>query len=172
VSNVNPTFGVVKTDKCTKYFGGRMVQSSYQLLNTVFLSEKKCVELLQPSIDYISLIRNDISFMRYHFFEAYTREHDDANDETEDEYRFTDRADIIFKILKHNPEFQNTKLYINFRNSVVKNLKHRIKQGKILLNGTNATLFGNDPELLQYIAGEEMQGSLKNGQVRCARFKH
>jgi len=171
VSNVNPTFGVVKTDKRTKYFGGRMVQSSYQLLNTVFLSEKKCAELLQPSIDYISLIRNDISFMRYHFSEAYAREQEEA-DESEDEYNFTDRADIIFKILKRNPEFQDTKLYINFRNSVVKNLKQRIKQGKILLNGTNATLFGNGPELLQYIAGEEIQGPLKNGQIRCTRFKH
>ncbi len=173
VSNVNPTFGVVKTDKRTKYFGGRMVQSSYQLLNTVFLSEKKCAELLQSSIDYISLIRNDISFMRYHFSEAYAREHEEAaDDEAEEVYHFTDRADIIFKILKRNPEFQNTKLYINFRNSVVKNLKQRIKQGKILLSGTSATLFGNGLELLQYIAGDEMQGPLQNGQVRCARFKH
>ncbi len=172
VLNVNPTFGVVKTDKRTKYFGGRMVQSSYQLLNTVFLIEKQCAELLQPSIDYISLIRNDIAFMRYHFSEAYAREYEKVDDETEEVYWFTDRADIIFKILKRNPEFQNTKLYINFRNSVVKNLKQRIKQGKILLSGTNATLFGNGPELLQYIAGEEMQGPLQSGQVRCARFQH
>lgn len=46
-------FGVVKWDKRTRYFGGRMVQSSYQLLNSVFLTEKASERLLAPSIEYI-----------------------------------------------------------------------------------------------------------------------
>ncbi len=168
VKNACNTFGVVKWDKRTRYFGGRMVQSSYQLLNSVFLTERECEKLLAPSIEYIKTIRNDADFMRYHFTNVYAREKDIESQETNDE--LLDRADIIFSMLKHNFEFENTKLYINFRNEVVKNLKHNLKRGKILLNGTNATLFGNGAEMLKYIAGEEITSELKQGQIRSARF--
>lgn len=166
--HANNTFGVVKWDKRTRYFGGRMVQSSYQLLNSVFLTEKASERLLAPSIEYIKTIRNDANFMRYHFANAYAREKDAISEETDSE--LLDRADIIFSLLEHNYEFENTRLYINFRNEVVKNLKHQLKRGKILLNGTNATLFGNGTELLKFIAGEEITSELKQGQIRSARF--
>lgn len=164
------TFGVVKWDKRTRFFGGRMVQSSYQLLNSVFLTEKSSERLLAPSIEYIKTIRNDAVFMRYHFANAYAREKDAIGEETDSD--LLDRADIIFSLLEHNYEFENTRLYINFRNGVVKNLKHQLKRGKTLLNGTNATLFGNGAELLEHIAGEEITSELKQGQIRSARFPH
>lgn len=166
--STSDTFGVVKWDKRTRYFGGRMVQSSYQLLNSVFLTERDCAKLLMPSVEYIKTIRSDAAFMRYHFTNAYAREKDIYNQATDDE--LIDRVDIILSMLQHNFEFENTKLYINFRNEVVKNLKQKLKRGKILLNGTNATLFGNGAELLKYIAGEEITSELKQGQIRLARF--
>ncbi len=168
--NTDSVFGVVKWDKRTRYFGGCMVQSSYQLLNSVFLSENECEKLLTPSIEYIKTIRGDSDFMRYHFASAYAREKDVSNQETDDE--LVDRADVILSLLEHNFEFENTKLYINFRNEVVKGLKRKLKRGKILLNGTNATLFGNGAEMLKYIAGEEITSELKQGQIRSSRFPH
>ena len=60
MENINDTFGVVKWDKSTRFFHGKMVQSSYQLLNTLGLTETQAAELLQPSIDYISLLRKDV----------------------------------------------------------------------------------------------------------------
>lgn len=170
VSNVNATFGVVKTDKRTKYFGGRMVQSSYQLLNTLGLNEEQTSRLLKPSIDYISLVRKDMDFMRYHFTDAFAREKGEDTEERAE--GLADRAEVLFTLMFRSPHFSYTALYENFRNDVVRRLKDRLKKGHILLNGTNATLFGNGPELLQYIAGEEMQGPLKNGQIRCTRFQH
>ena len=165
--NVSPTFGVVKWDKPTRFFHGRMVQSSYQLLNTLGLSEEQTAQLLQPSIDYISLLRNDIDFMRYHFTDAFAREKDG---ETERQDGLAERADVIFKLIYSSPFFDQTALYTNFRNDVVSSLKEKLMQGHILLNGTNATLFGNGPELLKYIAGEPMKSVLKAGQIRCERF--
>ena len=64
---VDCTFGVVKYDKCTKFFDGKMVQSSYQFINTLGLTEAQAEELLKPSKDYLTTIRNDYDFMRYHF---------------------------------------------------------------------------------------------------------
>ena len=168
MENINDTFGVVKWDKSTRFFHGKMVQSSYQLLNTLGLTETQAAELLQPSIDYISLLRKDVDFMRYHFTDAFAREKD--NEETVCPDGLADRADVIFTLMHKCPHFDETELYVNFRNDVVKSLKERLKRGHILLNGTNATLFGNGPEFLKYIAGEEIISELHSGQIYCKRF--
>lgn len=168
MENVSSTFGVVKWDKGTRFFHGQMVQSSYQLLNTLGLTQKQVGQLLQPSIDYISLIRKDIDFMRYHFTEAFAREKDDEERELPD--GLAERADVIFTLMHKCPHFDETELYANFRYDVVASLKDRLKCGHILLNGTNATLFGNGPELLKYIAGEQVTSELKKGQIHCARY--
>ena len=168
MENINDTFGVVKWDKCTRFFHGKMVQSSYQLLNTLGLTETQAAELLQPSIDYISLLRKDVDFMRYHFTDAFLREKDDEEPVRPD--GLADRADVIFTLMHKCPHFDETELYANFRNDVVKSLKERLKRGHILVNGTNATLFGNGPELLKYIAGEEIISELHSGQTYCKRF--
>lgn len=74
-----------------------------------------------------------------------------------------ERADVIFRLMNINNDFQRTALYTKFRNDTVKNQKDRLLEGHILLSGTNATLFGNGPELLKYIAGDEMTSVLKPG---------
>ena len=168
MENINDTFGVVKWDKSTRFFHGKMVQSSYQLLNTLGLTETQAAELLKPSIDYISLLRKDVDFMRYHFTDAFAREKDDEEPVRPD--GLADRADVIFTLMHKCSHFDETELYANFRNDVVKSLKERLKRGHILLNGTNATLFGNGPELLKYIAGEEIISELHSGQIYCKRF--
>ena len=167
-AHTDNTFGVVKWDKPTRFFHGKMVQSSYQFLNTLPLSEKEAQQLLQPSIDYISLLRKDIDFMRYHFSDIFAREKDD---DTQRQDGLAERADVIFTLMHKSPGFDKTELYANFRDDVVRSLKKRLKHGHILLNGTNATLFGNGPELLKYIAGEEITPTLRQGQIRCGRFK-
>lgn len=173
-SHVDGTFGVVKWDKRTRFFGGRMVRSSYQLLNTIGLKKEQTEQLLQPSKDYLALIRGDVDFMRYHFSDAYAKESDGNDDEDRDARdRHVQRADVLFRLMKINDCFEHTELYSSFRNEMVKNQKDHLLAGHILLNGTNATLFGNGPELLKYIAGEEKLTSvLKPGQIRCEKFPH
>lgn len=166
-AHTDSAFGVVKYDKGTRFFHGKMVQSSYQLINTLSLSEEEVKHLLQPSIDYTSLLRRDIDFMRYHFTDAFAREKDGEEERLDG---LAERADVIFTLMHKYPHFDETKLYANFRDDVVRSLKERLKRGHILLNGTNATLFGNGTELLKYLAGEEMTSELKPGQICCERF--
>ena len=166
--SVNDTFGVVKWDKGTRFFHGDMVQSSYQLLNTLGFDKAQAEELLKPSFDYTSLVRNDVEFMRYHFTDAYVREKDGEEKKIPD--GLAERADVIFRLLFSCPYFNCTALYANFRDDVVSGLKSNLRRGHILLNGTNATLFGNGPELLKYIAGEKITSELKKGQIYSKRF--
>ena len=168
IEGVDNTFGVVKWDKSTRFFHGDMVQSSYQLLNTLGLDKAQAEELLKPSFDYISLIRNDAEFMRYHFTDAYAREKDGEEKKVPD--GLAERAEVIFRLLMSYTTFDSTALYANFRDDVVSGLKGNLRRGHILLNGTNATLFGNGPELLKYIAGEEVTSELKKGQIYSKRF--
>ena len=166
-THTDGTFGVVKWDQPTRFFHGKMVQSSYQLLNTLPLTEEEVRSLLQPSIDYIALLRKDVDFMRYHFTDAFAREKDGDEEHIDG---LAERADVIFTLLHNCSNFNETALYANFRSDVVRSLKERLKRGHILLNGANATLFGNGPELLKYLAGEEMSPELQPGKVRCERF--
>ena len=168
IESVANTFGVVKWDKGTRFFHGDMVQSSYQLLNTLGLDKAQAEALLKPSFDYISLIRNDVEFMRYHFTDAYAREKDGEEKKVPD--GLAERAEVIFRMLMSYTTFDSTALYANFRDDVVSGLKGNLRRGHILLNGTNATLFGNGPELLKYIAGEEVTSELKKGQIYSKRF--
>lgn len=168
--SVNDTFGVVKWDKGTRFFHGDMVQSSYQLLNTLGLDKAQAEKLLKPSFDYISLVRSDVEFMRYHFTDAYVREKEEKEKKVPD--GLAERAEVIFRLLFSCSFFDCTALYANFRDDVVSGLKTNLRRGHILLNGTNTTLFGNGPELLKYMAGEKVASELKKGQIRCARFEN
>lgn len=177
VDKVDSTFGVVKYDKRTKFFGGKMVQTSYQFINTLGFTEKQVEELLQPSKDYLTTIRNDYDFMRYHFSDAYKREESDETEELSD--GLAERSDVIFKLMGINYDFKDTKLYYNFRNDVVESQKDRLKQGHILLPGTTATLFGNGPEMLLALSGEFDLHSKTNeptiltkGEIACKKFEN
>lgn len=186
-AQVGSAFGVVKWDKSTKYFGGKMVRASYQLLNTLGLTDEEVGDMMDKSINYLNLIRSDIDFMRHYFTFVCSRESDDVGDDCEfgDEESgrakaeqelknpggVYQRADVIFRLMQINNDFQNTSLYADLCYHIVKSQKDALLKGRVLLNGTNATLFGNGPELLKYLAGEEITSTLAPGQIRCTKFE-
>lgn len=122
---VDCTFGVVKYDKCTKFFDGKMVQSSYQFINTLGLTEAQAEELLKPSKDYLTTIRNDYDFMRYHFSDVSKREKikDDETEYEEISDGLAERSEVIFTLMKINCGFEDTLIYNNFRNKVIESQK-------------------------------------------------
>ena len=91
--------------------------------------------------------------MRYHLTDEFDSEKDSEEERLDG---LVERAEVSFKLMHKYPHFDKTELYANFRDDVVRGLKERLKRGHILLNGTNATLFGNGTELLKYLAGEEI----------------
>lgn len=177
MDKVDSIFGVVKYDKRTKFFGGKMVQTSYQFINTLGVTEWQVEELLQPSKDYLTTIRSDYDFMRYHFSEAYKREEDFDTKITSD--GLEERSKVIFSLMNINYSFKDTLLYSNFKNDVIEAQKNRLLQGHILLPGTNATLFGNGPEMLLALSGEfdlrrkdNKSVVLGKGEIACNKFRN
>lgn len=84
LANIEHTFGIVKYEKETHFFGGRMVQCHYQLLNTLQLSYKDVEELLKPSLAYVGAIRQDPAVLRYHIGYAFKNEEEDAKSAIDD----------------------------------------------------------------------------------------
>ncbi len=174
--HVDGNFGVVKYDKRTKYFDGKMVQTSYQFINTIGMTEEQATELLSPSRAYMSVLRADSDFMRYHFETAYRKEDDGEKEDLVD--GLAERSEVIFRLMSINDGFEKTRLYADFKNDVIEGLKNRLRSGNILLSGTNATLFGNGPELLMALSGEfdisnsNAQSVLKSGEVACFGFEN
>lgn len=60
LDNIYLSFGVVKYDKDTHYFDGKMVQAHYQLINTLQLSIEDVKRLVQDSLNYISMLNTDV----------------------------------------------------------------------------------------------------------------
>lgn len=160
---VEPTFGIVKHEKPTHYFDGRMVSCHYQLINTLQLSEADVKKLLEPSLDYISKVRNDPDILRFHINYPY------------DEMEITplnSKNEIVFKLLGMNENFAKTKLYYDFRDDLVKSMIRELKQGHVLINGNYSTLIGNGLEMLQHsigtFTGESVIGK---GNIYSKRFE-
>ena len=160
INNDEVKFGVVKFDKKSRFFYGEMVETTYQLLNSLQLKQKDVNRLIQPYIDYIMHIRdikNTPEFIRFYLEgEDAENEHIDYDDETED----TSDEKIAKGILKYSSySFKNkvclelTKLDENIKHtnlfkkrlfgSIIDSLFLKLYNGRVLVHGTYTTLCGD-----------------------------
>lgn len=163
LSRIDPLFGVVKFEKPTHYFGGRLVQTHYQLLNSLCLSQKEVDDLLTESLDYVHQLRTDPKVLRHHI--KYI-----GND--------TDRAaktknDIVYKMLGVNERFCQTRLYYEFVKDIVDSYIKNLRCGHVLVSGTYATMVGNPIEMLMSAIGTfEGKSILGAGNIHSIRFQY
>lgn len=182
LQNVDPVFGLVKTEKPTKHLNGRMVQTSYQLINTLSLDEGEVRELVRPSLEYLSNIQNNPTFMRHYIKMKLSEDDLDECEYVEDDEGAVGvnsmRGDVVLKLLSLNDRFAQTKEYSNFRAQIKKSFVKELKHGHLLVNGTNATLFGNGYEMLcatidtDYDFEKPQERGLFGNQIRISRFEN
>lgn len=172
LKNVGDVFGIVKTDKPTGLFGGRIVQTSYQLLNTLGLSSDETGELLKDTFDYYDKVRSSPMYMRNYI--NYILSGDDEYDHEDTDY-FNARQNAVLGCLSRNDGFADTLQYNEFRERVLGSFSRKIKSGKLLVQGTNATIFGNGLEMLAASVGLFKEGYRAlalggEGKIYCKHF--
>lgn len=166
--NIETTFGIVKHEKETHYFDGRMVQSHYQLLNTLQLSYGDMEALLEPSLNYISAVRNDPAVLRYHISYPFRVEEEDGRINP-----LKSKNDIVFRMLGINDEFAKTAMYKSFKKDIVKGFIRNLKQGHVLLHGNYSTILGNGLEMLLSAIGEfDGTSKIGAGNIHSRKFEY
>jgi len=169
LENIYPFFGIVKHDKDTHYFGGRMVQAHYQLLNTLQLSQDEIKHIVKDGLDYINLVNTDVDVMRYHL--KFSDTEDDTEFEGDNIMR--NKNEIVYKLLNYDCDFHKTRIYYDFKKSLCHAYLKNMKKGHILLDGTYATLLGNPYEmLLQSIGNFDGLSILEPGTVHNTRYSY
>lgn len=145
LDKMDSTWGVVKYDKPTHHFGGKMVSTHYQLLNTLEMSYEDMEEFLKPSLDYYINMKTNIEFFKLHL---------KLQNKDSVEFKGTeDKDEFIFKMLQINDNFQYTNMFKTFRKDTLTAFKNNLKRGHVLVNGNYSTLCGNPLEMLQSSIG-------------------
>ena len=165
ISRLDSTFGIVKYDKPTHYFRGKMVQTHYQLLNTLQLSEEDMQEFLKDSLEYIKLLKTDIRVFREHLHIKIKENIEYGDMKSTDEFMMT--------MLQLNNKFENTDLFNKFRQESIQSYIKNIKRGHVLINGNYSVLCGNGLEMLKsscsLFDGESL---LDKDEIVCKNFKY
>lgn len=165
LDNLETTFGIVKHEKPTHYFGGRLVQTHYQLLNTLQLSYKEVEQLLAQSFEYMTNLRYNPAVVRNHikYPENVTVTLDDI----------ASKNDVVYQLLGINERFTETQLYHDFLKEILLSFKKNLMSGHVLVNGNYSTLLGNPYEmLLQSIGKFNGKSDLGVGNIHNVRFEY
>ena len=168
LDTLESTFGVVKHEKPTHFFDGRMVQTHYQLLNTLQMTYDEVEQLVKPSLDYARMIKTDIAAMRHQIGYQYQSPNDDFYNKA-----ITSKNDIIYRMLGITDKFADTKIYQQFRDDLVKSFIKNLRLGHLLVQGNYSTICGNPIKMLKQSIGI-FDGSsvIDNGTVHSIRFEN
>ena len=169
LNNIDSTFSVVKHEKKTHFFKGRLVQAHYQLLNTLQLLPENVKELVAPSLNYVNMLNGDPDVLKYHVKCSIL---DECNKE-ELSNVFKDKNDIIYTMMNLSESFCKTKYYHDFKRETCKSYLKNMKKGHILIDGNYSVLFGNPYEMLLHTIGEfDGDSSLPPGHIHTTRYPY
>lgn len=165
LTRISGDFGLVKHEKKTHYLEGNMVQTHYQLINTLQMTKDETREFLRSTFDYLDKLKTDPAVMRYHIHYP-------------SEYKLTNKSlksknDIVFKLMGLNENFTKTQWYADFRTQNIKSYKNNARYGHILVKGNYSTLLGNPLEMLMQSIGKfDGTSVLGVGNVHSKRFEY
>lgn len=166
LDNLYPNFGVVKHDKKTHFFGGRLVQTHYQLLNTLQMSKDEVEEFLKESLDFAQMLRDKPEVVRYFI------KYPDIDKMSVMDSPMASKNDVVYNLMCINDNFTKTKYYHEFLVDLLRSYYKNLKNGHIYVNGNYSTLLGNPIEMLQQSIGKfEGKSQLGVGNIHSKRFE-
>lgn len=167
LDNLYPNFGVVKHDKKTHFFGGRLVQTHYQLLNTLQMSKNEVREFLQDSLDFAQMLKDRPEVVRYYI------KYPDIEEMQPLQQPMLSKNDVVYNLMCINDNFTKTKYYQEFLHDLLRSYYKNLKNGHIYVNGNYSTLLGNPIEMLQQSIGKfNGKSQIGVGNIHSSRFEY
>lgn len=167
LDHLYPNFGIVKHDKKTHFFGGRLVQTHYQLLNTLQMTMEDTKEFLQPSLEFAQMLRDKPEVVR-----AYIK-YPDVEEINTLNHPMHNKNDVVYSLMCINDRFTSTKYYQEFLVDLLRAYYKNLKNGHVYVNGNYSTLLGNPVEMLQQAIGT-FNGTSQTGtgNIHSTRFAY
>ena len=167
LDNLYPLFGIVKYDKAPHFFEGKLVQTHYQLLNTLQLSIDDMRAFLKPSLKFAQQLRTNPSVVRYYI------KYPNIDDFVPFTQPISTKNDVVYNFLSVNNKFCQTKYYENFLSDLLRAFYKTLKCGHVLVNGNYSTLLGNPIEMLLHSIGKfDGKSQIGIGNIHSTRFKY
>lgn len=167
LDNLYPNFGVVKHDKKTHFFDGRLVQTHYQLINTLQLSKDEVKEFLQESLDFAQMLRDKPEVVRNYI------KYPDIDELTPLTHQLKSKNDVVYDLMCVNDNFTQTKYYREFLIDLLRSYYKNIKNGHVYVNGNYSTLLGNPIEMLKQSIGQfNGESQIGIGNIHSKRFEY
>lgn len=165
LDNIYPYFGVVKHDKKTHFFDGKLVQTHYQLINTLQLSKDEVEEFLKPSLEFAQMLRDNPAVVRYYI------KYPDIEEMQPFNSPILNKNDVVYNLMCVNNDFVKTKYYQEFLIDLLRSYYKHLKNGHVYVNGNYSTLLGNPIEMLQQSIGIfEGVSQIGIGNIHNIRF--
>lgn len=167
LDNLYPNFGVVKHDKKTHFFDGKLVQTHYQLINTLQLSKDEVREFLQESLDFAQMLRDKPEVVRNYIKYPNIDELDPLSQP------LNSKNDVVYNLMCINDNFTETKYYKDFLIDLLKSYYKNLKNGHVYVNGNYSTLLGNPIEMLKQSIGQfNGESQIGVGNIHSKRFEY
>lgn len=147
IDKISNEWYVCKYEKPQHHFNG-MVQTHYQLMNSLGMSKESFREFLKPSIDYIEKLKNDDDVFIKHIKIKNNNIEDELSDEVEKDKNY------ILTMLKLNRNFIHTAAFKNFRKKAIQSYINNIKAGHVLITGNYSIVASNVLEMLFHSIGK------------------
>lgn len=145
LKRLNKNFGIVKHEKPTHIFGGKLVHTHYQLINTLQMDKNEVEQLITPTKELLQNIYADPAALKK--FIGYTVRDDIS-------HKFLSKTELTYNMLSVNDDFCKTRIYEDFKFDLINSIKNDMKHGRILVNGNYSVLCGNPVEMLQAAVGK------------------
>ena len=156
-------FGIVKYEKETKHFDGTMVQTTYQLLNTLQMTREEVGELFAPTDHLIKLMASDPLVMRWYCNNYSTASPDKS---------VVTQVDMMKQLLDANYQFSDTSYYTLRAKKIIEDIVKQVKRGKVYVNGNYSTVCSCPIEMLQAASGAFYGAQiLPKGNIVSTRFE-
>ena len=144
LNNIDETFGIVKEEHETYLGHGKYHTISYQILNTLPITELEMKKVLEDENNYVKMLQddNDVSVMYDHLSNISTSSR---------------KAYFISNMLRYSPGFENSRYYRDFKKDEIRRYKEKLKIGKIKVKGDFYVLCSMPMEMLEYSAHGEYE---------------
>ena len=142
---IDESFGIVKHEKPPHTFGGKLVHTHYQLINTLQLSEDDVTKLIEPTAKLLRDMNDNPAVLKTFIGCA-------VKDEVP--HNFSTKNSTIYSLMNVSDEFCKTRMYSDFKFDLISSIKADMRRGRIFVNGNYSVLFGNPVEMLQHAIGK------------------